>query len=495
MIHSPATRSVRAVASRAVRKLGALLLLALPATALAQLGAGVSRTARLEPTSTSTRAVAEFNAALTDIALFQNARAQVHLREAVTADPSLGLARVYNAFIATGMTTAQREEEMSRGIIDAARASTAEFVVASATRARFRREFTQAHTLLTTASEMLPNDPVIAHTLAIVTSQLPGNNFADALPGLRDVAARFPDYAPVYNDLSYRLYRTGDRAAAIAAARKFVTMAGNEPNPHDTYAELLQWNGRLDEARAEYAKALEIDATMTAPALGIAETRVIEGRFDLARAAITDVLPRVTVPGTRISYLRQVAVTYLYEGNVRQAMAQLELSMAEGTKNNLPNAVDADHVNMAITDALAGDGKSIATHLGALSANYGATDRAYYSGLAYALAKQNAAARTALADLRRVQSTPENAAMLATNTAVLEGLILVNEGNAAEAVNVIGRADLTGPLARAVLATAQAKAGNLGLARSLRDEILGDRAINLASGAQVTARLLVKRIN
>ncbi len=44
-------------------------------------------------------------------------------------------------------------------------------------------------------------------------------------------------------------------------------------------------------------------------------------------------------------------------------------------------------------------------------------------------------------------------------------------------------------------ALAQQAAGNVGTARSLRDEILGDRMLNLDNGSQITARRLVKRIN
>jgi len=45
------------------------------------------------------------------------------------------------------------------------------------------------------------------------------------------------------------------------------------------------------------------------------------------------------------------------------------------------------------------------------------------------------------------------------------------------------------------MAVALHKAGQIGAARSLRDEILSNRQINLANWNDVSARQMVKRIN
>lgn len=470
------------------------LQLALPAMASAQLGAGVARNTRLEPTSNSAVAISEFNAALMDLNSVQPQRARVHLRRSLDNDPSLGIARVYNATVAEGLTMAQRDEEFTRGIADAAKASTAEFMIAAATRARYKGDFVQARALFESAAAMLPGDPHIAYQLAQVTSQVPGANYADAIAPLTAITVRFPDYAPARNELAYRLWRTGSKGAAMESVKRYVALAPNEPNPHDSYAELLQWSGRFSEAIVEYNKALDLDATYPAPGLGIAEVRVLEGKGDLARAAITNVIPRITTPATKVAYLRQIASTYALEGNVRMAITQLQTAMTEATTANLPNAVDGLHIDMAVTDALLGDGRAVEGHLAAVGTSVPALNKEYFTGFAFALSNQNVKARAALEGIRRnapAQATPASVRFEAT----VNALIMINEGKANDAIAEIGRTDLVNPLTRAVLATAHAKAGNLGLARSLRDEILGDRMLNLANGDQLTARVLVKRIN
>jgi hypothetical protein len=102
-------------------------------------------------------------------------------------------------------------------------------------------------------------------------------------------------------------------------------------------------------------------------------------------------------------------------------------------------------------------------------------------------------ARPALETLKQQtmgKETPGNARFAPT----VNALILINESKATEAIAELNRTDLATPITRAVLALAHAKAGNIGIARSLRDEILGDRQLNLNNGSQVTARVLVKRI-
>ena len=47
-----------------------------------------------------------------DLNSVQPARARVHLRRSLDNDPSFGIARVYNATVAEGLTTAQRERPL-----------------------------------------------------------------------------------------------------------------------------------------------------------------------------------------------------------------------------------------------------------------------------------------------------------------------------------------------------------------------------------------------
>ncbi len=471
----------------------AALLLFLPGALGAQLGAGVARANRLEPTSNSMAAVSEFNAGLLDLNNVQTVRAANHLRRSVDADPSLGIARVLLATVATDLNVTARDAEFARGIADAAKASAPEFLLASALRARFKNDFIGAQSLLQAAERMLPNDPSIAYISALNVGALPGSSYAATIEPLRKLTTSFPDFAPAFNQLAYNRWRSGDHAGALETVKMYVNQAPNEPNAHDSFGEILMLSGRFDEAVIELNKALDLDNALIVPAQRIACLRVIEGKGDLARTALNAVLPRAATPGVRISLLNQIAATFMLDGNAKLAMAQIETSIAEAQKANMVMSVSSGHATLAIIDALIGDGKSVGNHLSMVGDGVTAIDKAYYSGLAMALTKQNAAARSAVETLMHEtmgKSTLANARL----APIINGLVLINEGKANDAIIEMNRTDLVTPLTRAVLALAHAKAGNLGLARSLRDEILGDRGLALTNGGLVTARVLVKRI-
>lgn len=494
MMHrSPTSRSRPWARSRLVRSAFVVAALALPAAAAAQLGAGVTRSDRLEPTSNSAAAVREFNDAIADFNNVQPARGTEHLRRALDADPGLGIARVLFAIRAPGLTRAQRETDIARGMNDAARASTPELLLATAYRAQFRGDFVEAQTLFRSASQVLPNDPNIAYQLAMAAGQVPGNRFTAQIAPLRTLTTRFADYAPPYNILAYHAWRSGDRVGAFEMAQMYLAKAPSDPNPHDTNGELLQWSGRYDESIASYRRALSIDPTFTVAALGIAEVQVLQGRSDLARTTITEVIPRLATSAERVTYLRQVAGTHFLDGNAKLAMTAYGDVATEAKAGGDAAAVSNAHLSMAITDGILGDGKGIAPHLAMVGDELGAVNKAYLSGLAYASSKQVAPARAALLDLEKAAMTNQTPAS-AQSVNTLRALILLAEGKASEAVTEIGKTGLATATSRAVLALAEQQMGNLVAARSLRDEILTDRMLNLNSSDQLFARRLVRRI-
>jgi hypothetical protein len=110
----------------------ALVGLATAPPLAAQVAAGVARPVRLEVTTTSSEARTAFMGGLEDLmSVFPN-RATARLKRAVDLDPAFGLARVIHGVNAPGLTAAQRNEEIARGVADAAKASPTELLLAMA---------------------------------------------------------------------------------------------------------------------------------------------------------------------------------------------------------------------------------------------------------------------------------------------------------------------------------------------------------------------------
>ncbi|MGH2626033.1 MAG: tetratricopeptide repeat protein, partial [Anaerolineales bacterium] len=266
---------------------GLSIALAGPGSVAAQLGAGV-RPAKLEPTSTSEAAKTAFWTAIDHFNNIEFATGATHMRRALEVDPGFGLARVAYGLNAPGLSAAERDSTIARGVADAARASPLEALVAMGLR-EFRGDRERGRTILKSAATIAPGDPNIAFYVAQLST-----NAGETAIAMRDVTVRFPDFAPAYNLLAYNLWTIRDRAGALEAAANYMAKAPNHPNSHDTYAEILQFSGRFDEAIVHYQKALEMDPTNTEGAVGMAEVYTLQGKGDQARAAIMGVMDRVT---------------------------------------------------------------------------------------------------------------------------------------------------------------------------------------------------------
>ena len=60
--------------------------------------------------------------------------------------------------------------------------------------------------------------------------------------------------------------------------KKYVELIPADPNPYDSYAELLLKMGRFDESVANYQKALAIDSNFSSSRIGIATNLMYEGK-------------------------------------------------------------------------------------------------------------------------------------------------------------------------------------------------------------------------
>lgn len=480
------------------------LLASAPTTLPAQVAAGMAKPARLEFTTTVAEARTAFVGGMEDLGNAFAARATVKLKRAVDLDPSFGLARVIHGVTAVGLTTPQRNEEIDKGILDAAKATPGELLVAMAYRENFRQNAVGARSILFSAGTILPDEPMIAYQRATLLASVPGGVSTDAIPALKQVIERFPDFAPAYNTLAYAQWQAGARADAMTTATTYMTKAPQQPKSHDTYAELLQWNGDFDGAVAHYKKAIDVDPTFLGGAYGLSEVYVLQGKGELARQALTAALANTTIPTQRVTIFTRIANTYVLEGNIKTAMTTFGTVIEEAQKGELPGAIVTAHVALLNLEAAFGDPKTnvkaIATHLAAIAAvpppPAGATPpnpagRFLGNGIAYAIAGQPAQARVYLDSLtRQAQTAPSPTVTQQVHG--LTGWVLFSEGKFAEAVAEFRQDNPQVPSVRTGIALSQFKLGNVAEARSIRDEMVNDRNLNLANGMNVFARRLLK---
>jgi tetratricopeptide (TPR) repeat protein len=71
-----------------------------------------------------------------------------------------------------------------------------------------------------------------------------------------------------------------------AAFKKYIELIPNDPNPYDSYAELLLKMGKFDDSVAQYRKALAIDQNFINAHQGIGMALLYKGNAEEASAEI-----------------------------------------------------------------------------------------------------------------------------------------------------------------------------------------------------------------
>ncbi len=447
--------------SAASRLAGAALLLAtLALPAAAQQPTPVVPTAGARPTYTSTSMEARQALAdgLDDLAYVHVARAARRFGQAVALDSSFGLARVLHAAFAPGLDSAQRMAEATRGMGDAARASTRELLLATALREQIAERRGEAAKLFRAASDLYPDDALFA----MLASQNPGGERAPAatVEAFRAVTTRFPSYGAPYNGLAYALLNVGDTTAALEAARKQVELAPGQPNPLDSYAELLQAAGRLDSAARYYADAARADSGFTEAYVGMAELHQLRGRSADARAALATALRLAAGVEDSLRYMTYLAQNRVYANDLREAGRQLGAVAQLAEQRRQIGAAAQAHGDLAVLAALSGDRAGISQHLDHLRRLRPADSAqvARTAALAWLTAGTTDSLRAVVARL------PEDAHLARAALATPD-----RKGEDAQRALEAARND--GPLARELLAEAHALQQHADVARATRQQL------------------------
>ena len=90
------------------------------------------------------------------------------------------------------------------------------------------------------------------------------------------------DSPGLMNNVAYTYAYTRQFEKSFALMDKYVAALPKDPNPQDSYAEILRMAGRFDQAIEHYRAALAIDPTFYSSQFGIADTYALMG--DQARA-------------------------------------------------------------------------------------------------------------------------------------------------------------------------------------------------------------------
>ncbi len=430
---------------------------------------------RVPTTTASEEALAFFN---TGMALANNLRlveARRHFRQALEKDPEFALAYVMLANTAQSAEDFWNASAEAQALVD--KVSPGEQLIIKAQAAAGRNDQAAQLDYLNQLVAMHPKDERTHFQLANYYAGVQDNTAAIMHYGHATTIK--PDYATAYNALGYALRANEQLAEAEAAFKTYRDLIPDEPNPYDSYAELLMELGRYDESIENYQAALERDETFVSAHAGISVNQSLKGDVAAAVAAAAAMRSAARDNGEQRAANFREATAHLFAGDTTGALAAMQknltLSEEEGNHAALFNHYQyMGDIMLAADDAA----KALEYYQAALEHGRQAdvsdavkaqSERTYVyrTALAAIVADDVETATARVADYTaQVEAAPSTALeQFQVHTAA--GLLALLQEDYAAAAAELSQSDQTNPAVLYWLALAHDGAGNKQLAAEL----------------------------
>jgi tetratricopeptide (TPR) repeat protein len=178
---------------------------------------------------------------------------------------------------------------------------------------------------ITAMNDMLEMYPRDKHLLYLAGNWMLLENGDDQARRIMEkVLAIDKNFPPALNDLAYVDARDRKFDKSLAAMDRYVALLPKEPNPQDSYGEMLRMTGDFEGSLAHYRAALKIDPDFITSQVGIADTYALMGNQEQARVEYDKAIRFAHTEADRLSYAMQKAMTYVREGNFAAADKQYQ---------------------------------------------------------------------------------------------------------------------------------------------------------------------------
>jgi len=259
-----------------------------------------------------------------------------HFDKALALDPDFALADLGRANSAP--TPKEFFEHMHKAVALAPKASNGEklLILANQAGANGLPEIQKEY--LDQLVQAYPNDERAQFTVG--TFYFGQQQLEEALAHYKKSAELAPNYSQVYNLMGYCLRQKGDYTDSEQAFKKYIALIPNDPNPYDSYAELLLKMGRFDDSIAEYRKALSVDSKFNASRFGLSADYMYSGQPKEAAAVLQEMASAARNDGELRTAYFGMAVLASDAGKFDEALAAMDKEYAVAEKKQ-------DTANMA----------------------------------------------------------------------------------------------------------------------------------------------------
>jgi tetratricopeptide (TPR) repeat protein len=250
-------------------------------------------------------------------------------RAAVKADPNLAVAWAWIAF------NSSNPMEMSAAI-DRAKALAPKATPGEQLMVTWISKVQEGDSIggISAMNDLLEMYPKDKHLLYLAGNWLVGEEGNEQAQRFFEKAlALDKNFPAALNDLAYVDARNRNFAKAFAAMDRYVALLPNEPNPQDSYGELLRMAGNFEGSLQHYHAALKIDPDFVTSQVGLGDTYALMGNQEQARIEYDKAIRFAHTEADRLDYSMQKAMTWVRDGNFAEAdKSYLEIAQTAHAK-------------------------------------------------------------------------------------------------------------------------------------------------------------------
>ncbi len=250
----------------------------------------------------------------------RNSDSRKYFAKAVADDPDFAMAHLLMAYGQGSQKAFMNSFNKALGLID--NVSPGEKIFILAADAGIKGDSPKQQELYQELTEIYPGDER-AHQ-ALANFFFGQHDYEKALEKYYTIIEIAPEFSAAYNQMGYCFRALEKYDSAEVAFDKYIQLIPNEPNPYDSYAELLLKRGKYQKSIEMYREALKIDLEFSPSHIGIATNYNLMGEHKKAREQLESLLEVLDEPLIARIASGARAVSYADEGFLDSALAELE---------------------------------------------------------------------------------------------------------------------------------------------------------------------------
>ncbi|MBN2411062.1 tetratricopeptide repeat protein [candidate division KSB1 bacterium] len=159
------------------------------------------------------------------------------------------------------------------------------------------------------------------------------NQVEKAIEQFEAAVALNPEHKLAYNVLGYAYADYGNLDYAYKSLQKYIELTGDEPNPYDSFGEVLHMQGEMDEAIVQYKKALKINKNFIPSLVHLANVYLDQGKYSKARKLAKKLIKDSANKKDKHQAMHLLARSYYFEGKIDKARQIVEKIQTEFPDN------------------------------------------------------------------------------------------------------------------------------------------------------------------